>query len=214
MITLNTQLFPLVNLPNYESLTIDISLLFRWVTVVVELVLFTAFIWAVVGWFAKAYEVKRWEYRFVQISAIIFIIAHLSAALFWPQPHHIISLVGIVLLLFSGVLFTWTFSTFDKAPSVAFSGAITSSLKVTGPYRFIRHPFYTSYLTAWLGGTLASGCCWLILSFLIMVYVYYLATEEEESQWLTGDHKAEYSLYKQRTGRFFINVRSIFCSNN
>ncbi len=178
----------------------------RWLTVTIEVLLFSGFIWALAGRFVKAYEVKRWELQFIKVSGIAFVISHLTAALLHPVPDLALAIIGTILLLASFGLFFWTLKSFKQPPAVAFADAIIAPLNTSGPYRFIRHPFYTSYLMAWLGGTFATGCWWLILTFLSMCVIYWKAASEEERQWLSGKNEQAYRSYMQKTGKFFIKL--------
>ncbi len=71
-----------------------------------------------------------------------------------------------------------------------------------GPYRFIRNPLYSSYLSAVLAGTIASTQPWLLVSLLIMAVIYYLAAVQEEQKFKASPLAAEYMRYKDRTGMF------------
>jgi len=69
---------------------------------------------------------------------------------------------AVVLSMGSLALFTWSVSaTFNSDFALAFAKAQPSRLMVSGPFRYVRHPFYTSYLIFWLAifvATLSSMC--------------------------------------------------------
>jgi protein-S-isoprenylcysteine O-methyltransferase Ste14 len=77
----------------------------------------------------------------------------------------------------------------------------------TGPYRWVRHPIYTAYLLAYIGGGLASSN--LVLTaipptmFAIMVSMR-MGREEEVLKERFGQ---EYSKYMQQTGRLLPRLR-------
>jgi len=170
--------------------------------VTIELFLFISFIWALVWWFRKTLTVNRWELHFIKVSGIVFVISHLAAAIFNPLPGLIIYWCGITLLLLSAALFFWSFFAFKQPPAVAFAGEIITALNTSGPYSFVRHPFYTSYLLAWFAGSLASGCYPLFASFFIMLFIYYRSAKEEEQQWLNSQEGNIYKEYRNKTGMF------------
>lgn len=174
----------------------------RMLLVSIEVILFTAFVWALVWWFKKTLIVNRWELHFIKASGIVFVLAHLSAALLNPLPPSYIYWSGISLMLLSGIIFFWSLSTFRQPPAVAFAGEVVSPLNTSGPYRFVRHPFYTSYLLAWFSGSIASGCYPLLATFLVMSFIYYRSAKEEEQQWLAGKDKTAYQQYMAETGMF------------
>jgi len=91
--------------------------------------------------------------------------------------------------------------------SAVFSKDHPEHLITRGPYRFIRNPFYSSYLSASLGGTIASAQPWLLLSVLIMAVIYYVAAIKEERKFEASFLAAEYMEYKVRTGMFIPHLR-------
>jgi protein-S-isoprenylcysteine O-methyltransferase Ste14 len=76
------------------------------------------------------------------------------------------------------------------------------TLVTSGPYRWVRHPFYDACLLAVLANSLAaanwflfsSGALWFVL------IVVRTRTEEEKLSARFGD---SYRVYRERTGRFF-----------
>lgn len=179
----------------------------RFVTLVIELLLFSSFIYVLVAWFRKEYEQQRPELQWIKIAGLLFILLHLGAAAFWPMPSLLCFIVGNLLLLVSASVFLSAFLQFkNDPPAVAFSGQLVTGLRTTGPYRWIRHPFYTSYMLGWLGGTLATGCWWLIISLVIMGFIYVKAAKEEETQWLNSPQSSQYLQYKNNTGMFLPKI--------
>jgi protein-S-isoprenylcysteine O-methyltransferase Ste14 len=71
-----------------------------------------------------------------------------------------------------------------------------------GAYRWIRHPFYTSFLLA-LFGALVYCPHWGTLAALVLAFVILNLTAAREERRLCGSQfGAEYEEYMQRTGRF------------
>lgn len=76
-------------------------------------------------------------------------------------------------------------------------------LVTEGPYAWIRHPFYTSYIVTMIGCVLAAPH-WMTLAMLAAV-VYRLngTAAREEARFLASDGFGEpYAAYVRRTGRF------------
>lgn len=186
---------------SYLNFALPHSIL-RYLLVFIEVTLFSSFIWALVWWFKKTLTVKRWELYFIKISGVFFVVLHLAAALLNQLPATSIYWTGVILLIISGMLFFWALSVFDNPPAVAFANEIIVELNTKGPYQFIRHPFYTSYLLAWLGGSIASGMYLLVITFFIMLLVYYRAANAEENQWLNSRFSENYKNYRSKTGFF------------
>jgi len=182
----------------------------RALIIVIELFLFSGFIWALVCWFKNSKTVKRWELVYIKTGGIMFLIAQLSCACLSPLPSYSVSMTGILLLLSSGVLFALSLLSFRQPPGIAFADQISVELNTLGPYRFIRHPFYTSYSLSWIGGTMATGCWLLSISFIMMGIIYYTAAKEEENLWLNSKNSKKYKEYMDSTGMFIIRVAEVF----
>lgn len=98
-------------------------------------------------------------------------------------------------------LFGWAVATTrDTEFAVAFAHAQPPVLVTTGPFRYVRHPFYTSYLLFWLatGVATASGISWIGPAILLGCYI--IAAREEEHLISHGRLGAEYAGYASRTG--------------
>ncbi len=108
-----------------------------------------------------------------------------------------------VLSIGSLALFVWTVHTTRGAGlALAFAGGQPSGLMVSGPFCYVRHPFYTSYLIFWLATCVAtnSGVCWTGLLTLLVCYV--TAARAEERLISRGRFAAEYAGYVAGTGMF------------
>lgn len=77
------------------------------------------------------------------------------------------------------------------------------SLVTNGPYRFVRHPFYTSYLIFWTGLAIGSWTIWAIPVLLAMAAIYTIAARDEERKFANSPMAAEYAVYRSRTGMFW-----------
>lgn len=100
-------------------------------------------------------------------------------------------------------LFAWAIrATRNAGFAVAFAGAEPVMVTKNGPFHYVRHPFYTSYLTFWLATCFAttSSVYWFGPTILLAGYV--LAARGEERLMSHGDLGAEYTGYASRTGMF------------
>lgn len=113
-------------------------------------------------------------------------------------------LAGIALMAYAWWLFWRTiFASRDGGLRLAFDVAGPRSLVVAGPYRYVRHPFYVSYVIFWAGWTLALWNWVAVLPFLIVVAVYVTAARAEERKFATTGMAADYAAYRERTGFFW-----------
>ncbi len=87
--------------------------------------------------------------------------------------------------------------------AVAFAATRPPVLVKDGPFRYVRHPFYASYLIFWLATCFAtaSSTCWVGPVTLLVCYV--IAARKEECLMAQGDLGSEYTSYAARTGMFF-----------
>jgi protein-S-isoprenylcysteine O-methyltransferase Ste14 len=109
--------------------------------------------------------------------------------------------LGAVLSLLSLALYEWTRRTITgRRFFIGFGGKVPDSVCESGPYRYVRHPFYLSYVIAFLGmlvatATLAAG---LVFALAILLFTY-MARDDE----LTLENSrlgSDYGAYKRRVG--------------
>jgi protein-S-isoprenylcysteine O-methyltransferase Ste14 len=148
---------------------------------------------------------------------LIFSVLHLSLLLFHPLPAEDGRLAAALYLASLG-LFWWAIHTNRAKPlSAVFSPDPPLHLVKRGPYRWIRHPFYTSYLLTWSAGVVATGRVWLICSLVIMTIIYWRAARQEEAKFLRSALASVYAAYRSRTGLFapsvvalLVHLKSVF----
>jgi protein-S-isoprenylcysteine O-methyltransferase Ste14 len=110
---------------------------------------------------------------------------------------------GAFLALGSVMLYEWTRRTvIDRNFYVGLSGEVPGALCDKGPYRFVRHPFYLSYMVAFVAVAVAfpsaivSGVC--VLNIGLFVYMAF----DDERVLLASAIAAHYNSYKGRVGMF------------
>jgi protein-S-isoprenylcysteine O-methyltransferase Ste14 len=77
------------------------------------------------------------------------------------------------------------------------------SLVTSGPYRYVRHPFYTSYLIFWTGFALGTWSLWSVPLLALMVVLYTVAARGEEAKFANTEMAPDYAAYRERTGMFW-----------
>lgn len=112
-----------------------------------------------------------------------------------------VEIFAIALYLFALFIFCWSIAT-AKELEFAFSDKV-GKLITNGPFKIVRHPFYTSYITVWATSTLIfnSSILWITLIGLILFYAS--SASKEEKLILNSRHADEYSLMKKEIGMFF-----------
>jgi protein-S-isoprenylcysteine O-methyltransferase Ste14 len=112
-------------------------------------------------------------------------------------------LFGIALQILSYILF-WSAigATRNAALLAAFTPLSPHSLVTSGPYRFVRHPFYSSYLLFWVGLTVCTWSVWAIVPLVGMFVTYLQAALDEERKFSKTELATDYSQYMAKTARF------------
>jgi protein-S-isoprenylcysteine O-methyltransferase Ste14 len=113
------------------------------------------------------------------------------------------ALCGCILTLCSLMLYEWSRRTVvDRHFYIALAGEVPAAVCDEGPYRYVRHPFYLSYMLAFLGVAIAfpspivSGVC--LLNIGLFLYMAF----DDERVLLASAVAADYRSYKTRAGMF------------
>lgn len=118
-------------------------------------------------------------------------------------PYQYIQIFGAFVLLASLLLLTWAGSfvvryVYGKPPN-------QRHLLKAGPYKYVRHPIYLSFVLFGIGTVLVS------LNLLMLITLAYLALmahvyQSEEDKELAEAYGKEYKEYKRSTGGFFPKI--------
>jgi protein-S-isoprenylcysteine O-methyltransferase Ste14 len=109
---------------------------------------------------------------------------------------------GLPLGLFAVALVFWTFHNLGKNLTDTVVTRKEHTLVTTGPYRWVRHPFYVAFAALVAANTLltANGYVGLSGAAVLALLVHRTRTEEQHLLARFGD---AYRRYMHRTGRFF-----------
>jgi len=142
--------------------------------------------------------------RITALAGVIFAVLHLAVILRTPVLYPPAAAAGLVLYCLALGMFWWTIKAHRVKPLAAcFSTNETLHLVCSGPYRLVRHPFYCSYLLAWLAGAIGTLNIYLGLTFVAMFALYLTAALNEEKKFATSPLARDYASYCGATGRFF-----------
>ena len=110
---------------------------------------------------------------------------------------------GLVLYVLAISLFLWSaISIRGTNFALAYSPNYPAAVVASGPYRWVRHPFYLAYSTTWIAGTITSRSFMLLGTVGVMLWFYIGAAKQEEEQFLSGALREEYLAYKSKVGIF------------
>lgn len=113
--------------------------------------------------------------------------------------------VGVALAGCTGLLVWWTFQNLGKNLTDTVVTRRDSSLITSGPYRFVRHPFYLAFLLGitGVGMAMANGFVWLAG---LVPFGFIVARTRIEEAKLVERFGDEYRDYMLRVGRFFPRI--------
>jgi protein-S-isoprenylcysteine O-methyltransferase Ste14 len=110
---------------------------------------------------------------------------------------------GSVLALCAVMLYEWTRRTIvDRNFYVGLAGEVPNTVCDTGPYGYVRHPFYLSYMAAFVGVAIAfpspivAGVC------LLNIGLFAYMAIDDERVLLASAIEADYRAYRGRVGMF------------
>jgi len=102
--------------------------------------------------------------------------------------------IGIGLGIIAGSLLFWTLRHLGKNLTDTVVTRKEHSLVTGGPYRWVRHPFYSSVITAMLANSLAAANWFLFLAGVLFSILIVIRTRKEEEN-LLGRFGDEYRKY-------------------
>jgi len=110
---------------------------------------------------------------------------------------------GLIVLIASAALFEWARrSVQGRFFSYIYSNDTPQFLWTSGPYAYIRNPFYSSYMLSYFAAAIMFPG---VVSFAVvvgMIFYFYAAARHEERKFGRSQLATEYDAYRRRTGRF------------
>lgn len=118
-------------------------------------------------------------------------------------PALALGVAGALSSLASIGLVIWTWRTHHTKLSLwHMENDAPTSIVTSGPYAFIRHPFYTSFLLGMLGALLHAPHAGLLATLIYSGLALNVTAAREERRLSASAFGAEYAAYRKRTGRF------------
>ena len=111
--------------------------------------------------------------------------------------------IGCLLFAASVGLWGWALAaTRATPPTLAFTGDEPCLVLSAGPYRWVRHPFYSAYLLFWTGTAVAAPGLSGWATVLVLGAVYLAAARHEEGKFARSALASRYAAYAAGTGMF------------
>ncbi len=114
----------------------------------------------------------------------------------WP-------VLGVALQAVSLFLFGWCIGASGrKNLGLALNENSPKKLITEGPYRLVRHPFYTSYIIFWTGSVAVASSIFTIFSAILLITIYFYISRREDKV-LAELFEDEFPKWHKNTGAFF-----------
>jgi protein-S-isoprenylcysteine O-methyltransferase Ste14 len=170
-----------------------------WLSVAFSLVAFGSFSWALRGHFETDGRIPNGMRILSTVSLIAYVI-YLGLISCRGCQSLVWTTLGLIGFAVATVLFWWTVMT-TKRPRlrIAYTEADPEIIYTDGPYAYIRHPFYMSYVIFWISTALVAGR-WQWASAVAMGFWYLRLALSEERRFRVSALSASYDIYRRRTG--------------
>ncbi len=113
--------------------------------------------------------------------------------------------IGLGIVCLWGLLLVWTFHHLGKNLTDTVVTRKEHTLVTSGPYRFVRHPFYLAFAIALVGGSLVAAN-WFIFLMGCLPFAFLVARTRIEEAKLIERFGDEYRDYMARTARFLPRI--------
>lgn len=109
---------------------------------------------------------------------------------------------GFLIALAALMLFYWVLRSLGRNFSTTLTMKKDQTLVVQGPYRWVRHPMYTSFVLLWVGYLLISANWFIGLTGILGFVLAIVVRTPMEEQMMIERFGDEYHAYIKRTGRY------------
>ncbi|WP_127754147.1 isoprenylcysteine carboxylmethyltransferase family protein [Devosia sp. 1566] len=158
-------------------------------------------IWATRGHFVS----DKMQWPAALLAALVLLTALIYTVIIWSDEQPILAKsVGLLLELAAMALF-WSAIHASRYAQLrfAFDANQPRTLLQSGPYRYVRHPFYTSYIMFWAGWAIAAWSPLAIPTLVAIILMYILAARSEERHFAGTSMSSDYEAYRARAGLFW-----------
>lgn len=158
-----------------------------------------SFIWAALAFFKAENQGSNSGKKLISGLGFVAVVACLYAIAVSNFEGSLSQWLGLAINAAAFALFWWAIASVKKQPlDFAFSSNAPRQFVAHGAYKFWRHPFYASYLYAWIAAPLISGNPWLWAVPLVMGSLYLKAARQEERLFTQTPFADQYAAYKRK----------------
>ena len=170
-----------------------------------SLVAFCSFGWALRGHFVTTGRIPT-GMRLLSIANLSSYIMYVGLLSWRGCGAAVWTALGLVGFSFSILLFWWAVATTrSHRLQLAYTDADPDTVNTQGPYGYVRHPFYLSYIGFWIStGLIAEMWQWPAALALVLWYVG--IARAEERRFRSSALSLSYDIYRRRTGMLLPRV--------
>ncbi len=122
--------------------------------------------------------------------------------------HPMNGVAAATVLLGSVTLYEWARRTIrGRRFHIGWSGDVPDAVCDSGPYAYVRHPVYLSYMLAFLALPIAFPRLATLLIFLFNVALFAHGARDDERSLAASELKQAYATYRERTGMFIPRMK-------
>lgn len=158
-------------------------------------------VWQVLGALATFVRVPERRFGIGSLSVAAYAVVLFgarAAEIFWLAV-----IPGVIAVLQALLLFEWArHSVRGRRFSYISSTDVPQFVCTDGPFRWVRHPFYTSYLMTLVSVAAMFPNRITVIGAIVGIITFHFAARHEERKFEGSPVAAEYAAYKRRTGRF------------
>jgi protein-S-isoprenylcysteine O-methyltransferase Ste14 len=170
-----------------------------WSAMGLSIVAFSSFSWALRGHFDSRWPVPN-RMRLLGLFSLLSYMLFLYLLFLRGLQVSLGTSAGLAGFVLSLVLFWWTVATTRRHRlCLAYTDAEPTSIYTTGPYSYIRHPFYLSYIIFWVSAALVIGG-WQWMPAIVLTSWYISIAKREEERFLASVLSTDYAIFRHRTG--------------
>lgn len=156
------------------------------------------------------FKIKSPNSRFSALLYDPVVAAHIGTTYYYMLTIYSPSSIGTAILasaFYIGalLLFWWGIIT-SKDLNYAF-GNFSGRIIISGPFRFVRHPFYLSYILIWSTSTFLFNSLVLWITLIYLVAFYLSSARNEEKAILNSESASAYSSYCKETSMFIPRIK-------
>ena len=144
--------------------------------------------------------------RLIGLAGMAGLIAYIidPSSMSWSSVHlpDWLRWVGVGLGVAGGLMLTWSLRSLGRNLTDTVVTRRDHSLVTSGPYQFVRHPFYCSAFLAIAANSLVAANWFFAVGGIIFVSLIVIRTRKEE-EFLVARFGTAYRAYMEQTGRFW-----------